>query len=76
MRHLVREVVFFVILFGVLALGMHMDRWLSAPVAHWEGLGYHVMPWHPLVYTFGIYVVLSILRAVVALALRPFRRQA
>jgi hypothetical protein len=76
MRHLVREVVYFVILFGVLALGMHMDRWLSTPLAHWEGLSYHVMPWHPLVYTFGIYLALGAIRVVFHLATLPFRRRA
>ncbi|MBE0496954.1 MAG: hypothetical protein IBX45_11115 [Campylobacterales bacterium] len=74
MRHILREVVFFFGLFGILALGMHMDRWLSAPLTHLANLGSHTMPWHPIVYTFVLYAVLVIIRFVLSLAVRPFRR--
>ena len=74
MQKIVRETLFFLTILIILALGVHMDRWLSAPIAHWEGLSSHVMPWHPVIYAAITYVILGVLRLVLLLLLRLFRR--
>jgi hypothetical protein len=74
MQKIVRETLFFLTILIILALGVHMDRWVSAPVEHWEGLSSHVMPWHPVIYAAIAYVVLGMFRLVLLLLLRLFRR--
>jgi len=57
-----KEFVIFIALFCFLALGMHMPQWLSHPVEHLHNLQTHKMPYHPLLYTFLLYLVIGILR--------------
>lgn len=57
-----KELLIFSALFLFLALGMHMTQWLTHPIEHLHHLQTHKMPYHPLLYTFLLYVVVGILR--------------
>jgi hypothetical protein len=66
MRRLIKEITIFISIFMILGLGMHMDKWLSTPIEHFEQLPNHVMPWHPLIYTVLFYFVLGAARVLIA----------
>lgn len=72
MSKLMREVAFFIGLFVLLALGMHMDKWLSAPMEHLHALSAHTLPSHPIIYTFVIYLGIALLRGLLSLLSRLF----
>lgn len=57
-----KELLIFSILFLFLALGMHMNQWVNHPLEHLRQLATHKMPYHPLLYTFLLYIVVGILR--------------
>lgn len=57
-----KELLIFSVLFLFLALGMHMTQWLSHPLEHLNHLATHKIPYHPLLYTFLLYLVVAILR--------------
>jgi len=66
MRRLFKEILLFISIFLILGLGMHMDKWLSTPIEHFEQLTHHVMPWHPLIYTALFYLILGVARVLIA----------
>jgi len=66
MRKVLKEVALFISIFVILALGMHMDEWLNAPIEHIKHLSKHTMPWHPLIYTGFFYAFLAVIRVVAA----------
>jgi hypothetical protein len=74
MRRILKEVWIFFIMFLILGLGMHMEKWLSSPIAHFEQLPNHVMPWHPLIYTALFYVAIGGLRVIFIGIKRLFTR--
>ena len=59
-----REVIIFIAIFLFLALGMHMNQWLTHPIEHLHQLSTHKMSYHPLLYTTIVYVLLGIVRAI------------
>ena len=70
-----REVLIFIAIFLVLALGMHMTQWLSHPLEHLHQLSIHKMPYHPLLYTVIVYLLLGLIRAVINTFMKLFRRK-
>ena len=72
MHKVLRELAFFIGLFVFLAMGMHMDKWVSSPMDHLHALSSHTLPTHPLIYTFVIYVGLALLRGLFSLLVRLF----
>ena len=72
MRLVLREFLYFTVIFILLSLSVHMDRWLSAPLSHIEHLSSHVLPIHPLVYSAIAYVVFFILRSLFRFIRRIF----
>lgn len=72
MHTIMREVAFFIVLFLLLALGMHMEKWLSMPIEHFHNLSKHTLPLHPFIYTFVVYVGIMLLRGILALLARLF----
>lgn len=74
MRRLAKEIFIFAVIFLLLGLGMHMDKWLSAPVEHFAQLSHHVMPWHPLIYSALFYLILGAARVLIAGIGGLFRR--
>lgn len=60
-----KEVIVFIALFVLLALGMHITQWISHPVEHLEQLASAKMPYHPLLYTGVIYVAIGIIRLII-----------
>lgn len=62
-----KELVIFIGLFLFLTLGMHMKQWLTHPIEHIEHLSNSQFGlFHPLYFTFGIYVVIFIIRAILS----------
>ena len=57
-----KELLIFSILFLFLALGMHMNQWMSHPLEHLRHLATHKMPYHPLLYTLLLYIFVGVLR--------------
>lgn len=71
MKILKREIIIYLALFIIASFVMHYSIWLSAPIEHIKNLTHNVFPLHPLVYTFGCYIVLWLLR----LVLEPLFRE-
>ncbi len=73
MSKLVREITIFIGLFLFLTLSMHMKQWISHPIDHLEHLaGSTFGLFHPLYFTFGIYVALFIIRKILDFIIRLF----
>lgn len=70
-----REVFIFIVIFLFLALGMHMNQWLTHPIEHLTHLSTHKMPYHPLLYTTIVYLLLGIIRAIANTFMKLFRRK-
>ncbi|MBP1680221.1 MAG: hypothetical protein H6Q35_560 [Proteobacteria bacterium] len=70
-----REVFIFIVIFLFLALGMHMNQWLTHPIEHLTHLSTHKMPYHPLLYTAIVYLLLGIIRAIANTFMKLFRRK-
>jgi hypothetical protein len=70
-----KELMIFISLFIVLALGMHMNQWLTHPIEHFARLATDKMPYHPLLYTGVFYASIVFLRFAFHLFLMPFRRK-
>ena len=65
MSKLGKELVVFIGLFLFLTLGMHMKQWISHPIDHIEHLaGSTFGLFHPLYFTFGIYLVIFLIRKI------------
>lgn len=74
MRRIIKEISIFISMFLILGLGMHMEKWLSSPMEHFEQLSHHVMPWHPLIYTAFFYVAIGIIRVIFGGIKKLFKR--
>jgi len=70
-----KEVAIFIAIFLVLALMMHMDQWLTHPLQHLEHLTTHKMPYHPLLYTAIVYLLIGFIRLIVNAFMKLFRRK-
>jgi len=70
-----REILIFVVIFLFLALGMHMNQWLTHPLEHLNHLSAHKMPYHPLLYTTILYVFIALIRAVFNTIMKLFSRR-
>ena len=57
-----KELLIFITLFFILALGMHFHQWTSQPLEHIRHLSTHKIPYHPLLYTGLAYIGLGIFR--------------
>lgn len=68
-----KEFLIFISIFLFLALGMHMNQWLTHPLEHLHHLGTHKMPYHPLLYTFLVYLILGIFRMIFRFFAKLFR---
>lgn len=70
-----REVLIFIVIFVFLSLGMHMNQWLTHPLAQLQQLSLHAMPYHPLLYTAIVYLILALIRTVISTIMKLFRRK-
>ncbi len=60
-----KEIVIFVLLFCILALGVHMPQWISHPIEHLHNLATHKMPYHPVLFTFIFYSFIGLIRLLI-----------
>ncbi len=58
-----KEFFIFLLLLVLLALGIHMNQWISHPIEHFQQLMSH-QPYHPLLYTFIVYAVIGSIRLI------------
>ncbi|BAF72286.1 hypothetical protein [Sulfurovum sp. NBC37-1] len=66
-----KELIIFVSIFLVLAIGMHFKEWTSHPLDHLMALpdagAYGLGPMHPLIFTLIIYIIIAVPRGLVKL---------
>ncbi|WP_263832914.1 hypothetical protein [Sulfurospirillum oryzae] len=70
-----KEVLVFIVIFLVLALGMHINQWLTHPIEHFNHLSTHKMPYHPLLYTSIVYIFIGLIRIIIRIIMKPFRKR-
>ncbi|MBN1839515.1 MAG: hypothetical protein JW802_05670 [Campylobacterales bacterium] len=70
-----KESVIFILLFVFLALGMHMNQWASHPIEHFKHLATHHMPYHPLLYTLIVYLIVGLIRMVIHGVIKLFTKR-
>ena len=70
-----KEIFIFIAVFVFLALGMHMNQWISHPIEHLYHLSSHKMPYHPLFYTAIVYAVICVIRIIIHIIMIPFRKK-
>ena len=76
MVKLLNEVAIFLILFVILALGMHMKEWISNPLDHLGDLsGSKFGLFHPISFAFAIYLVLFVLRKLFSFIVYMFMKK-
>ena len=75
MINLKKELIVFLVLFIVSSLLVHNAEWISNPIEHFSALSTHPMPYHPFLYVFLIYIVVSLLRGIISLVKKPSRKQ-
>ena len=68
-----KEFIVFIAIFLFLALGMHMNQWMTHPIEHLNHLITHKMPYHPLLYTFLVYLIIGVLRIIFRFFTKLFR---
>lgn len=68
-----KEFIIFISIFLFLALGMHMNQWMTHPMEHLKHLSTHKMPYHPLLYTFLVYLLIGALRMIFRFFAKLFR---
>ncbi len=63
-----KEIYIFIGIFLVLAISMHYKEWLSHPIDHITSLptagAFGIGAIHPLVFTFIIYIMVSVVRVI------------
>jgi len=63
-----KELTIFISLFLFLAIGMHFKEWISHPIDHVMALptagAYGIGPFHPLVFTMALYLVITLFRGI------------
>lgn len=74
MINLKKEVVIFIVLFIISSVVIHLSSWISNPLVHFEELFSHMMPYHPLLYVFLIYIGIVILRIVLSFLIKLFKK--
>jgi len=66
-----KELMIFLGIFLVLAGGMHFSEWISHPIDHILALpdagAYGLGPFHPLIVTFFVYLVIVLFRGIAKL---------
>lgn len=72
---LLKECLIFAVLFLVLALGMHMNQWFTHPLEHLMQLSNHKMPYHPLLYSTIVYLLVGSFRLLAHLMMKLFKRR-
>lgn len=70
-----KELLIFVLLFFVLALSVHMRQWIEHPLTHLHNLATNKNPYHPLLFTFIIYLFIGIVRSIVYGIKKLFKRR-
>jgi hypothetical protein len=70
-----KEILIFIAIFLFLALGMHMNQWLTQPLTHLNNLSTHKMPYHPLLYTTIVYSFIWLIRAVIRAFIKLFSKR-
>ncbi|MDD3462096.1 MAG: hypothetical protein PHW07_00460 [Sulfurospirillaceae bacterium] len=73
MNRFKEELIVYLVLLLFLALFMHMAQWITHPIAHLKALGHHKMPYHPLLYSFAIYLAILPFRYIYKFFKRFFR---
>lgn len=69
-----KEIIIFVSIFLISTFFMHFDAWMSMPIEHISMLATHPLPIHPLLYSFLIYLLISVLRGILLLFKRIFNK--
>ncbi len=64
MFSLKKELIFYLILFIVFSLVIHIEMWLSNPLKHLISVFDHPIPYHPFLYVLIIYILTLIIRVV------------
>jgi hypothetical protein len=71
-----KEIIIFTITFFVLAIGMHFEEWLSHPIEHIMALpsagAYGLGAFHPLIFTFMVYLIILLFKSIGKLLKRLF----
>lgn len=76
MRRLLKETFIFIVLFLLLALGMHMKHWIAHPIELLQQLSSSKFGlFHPLYFTFGVYILLYIPRVLVGFVVHVFSKK-
>ncbi len=73
MQRAKREILLYFALFILLALAMHAKACFTHPLEHIQAIGTAPLGvWHPFVFTFLIYLLLLLLRLLIAFVKRVF----
>lgn len=74
MNTLKREILIYFGIFIFLSAGMHYKAWLTHPLTHIQSVSEsNFGPYHPLFFTLGVYLFVSIIRVIFTLFARLFK---
>ncbi|WP_423494945.1 hypothetical protein [Malaciobacter marinus] len=74
MKNLKKLTILYVIVFILSSFIIHIDKWLNSPISHLKNLFHHPLPYHPLLYSFLIFLVISIFIIFIQLLTKIFKK--
>lgn len=75
LKKLKKELIIFFTIFVVASLIVHYSAWISHPIEHIKALSYNSMPYHPILYTFIIYILVAVIRGIFLLIKKIIRKK-
>ncbi|OQX73182.1 MAG: hypothetical protein B6D59_06360 [Campylobacteraceae bacterium 4484_4] len=75
MKFILKELTIFLGILILLSLGVHFKEWMDHPAEHFTSLPHSSLGlWHPLFLSFGLYLIIAVLRFLFGLFGKFFRK--
>jgi len=62
LKRLKKEFIIFFTIFIIASLLVHYSAWISDPIGQIKALQYSAMPYHPILYTAILYILVGVIR--------------
>jgi len=74
MKNLKKITILYIVVFILSSFIIHINVWLTSPVSHIKALFHHSLPYHPLFYSFLIFLLIVVFIFFIQLLIKFFRK--
>jgi uncharacterized membrane protein YcaP (DUF421 family) len=74
MKNLKKLTILYMLVFILSSFIIHKNMWLNSPISHLKALFHHSLPYHPLLYSFLIFLLIVIFILFIQLLIKFFRK--